>query len=229
MRDEKILIVEDDEDIVKVLNYWLSRDGYQLRSTSTGEDALRLVDEEAPDLVILDLTLPGIDGLEVARHLRSNGNRPELGIIMLTARTEESDVLKGFGVGADDYVSKPFSPRVLTARVRAVLRGKKHQPADYSEKVIAGKFSIHAGYRQAYIDGVPLNLTFTEFEILHLLAQRAGWVFTRSQIIDAVRGKGYPVSDRSVDAQVFALRKKLREYRSYIETVRSVGYRFVRK
>lgn len=229
MRGHKILIVEDDEDIVELLTYWFSREGFGLQSATTGEEALELIEENTPDLVILDIMLPGINGFEVAKLLKNHINYSEIPIIMLTAKTEEPDMLAGYETGADDYVTKPFSPRILAARVRAVLRSKKKQKINRYDVISIHKLAIHPGYRQAYIDEDPLDLSFTEFEILYLLAQRPGWVFTRSQIIDAVRGKGYSVSDRSVDAQVFSLRKKLREYRSYIETVRSVGYRFKRK
>ncbi|MGD8389431.1 MAG: response regulator transcription factor [Desulfobacteraceae bacterium] len=228
MRDEKILVVEDDEDIREMLRVWFSKEGYSFSSASTGEEALTLIEKDCPDLIVLDLMLPGMDGLEVTRRLRKDPKRNTIPIVMLTARTEESEILEGYEAGADDYVTKPFSPRVLTARVQTVLRSQTDPSREKNSPILIHDLTIHPGFRQAYIAGDPLDLSYTEFEILHVLASKPGWVFTRSQIIDAVRGDGYSVSDRSVDAQIFALRKKLRSYREYIETVRSVGYRFKR-
>ncbi len=228
MGNHKILLVEDDKDIVELLTFVFSRDGYALSSTFTGEEALSLVEEDPPDLVILDLMLPGMGGLEVAGRLKAHPVWKKIPIVMLTARCEETDILKGYNAGADDYVTKPFSPRVLLARVRAVLKSQKESLRKKQDTIVVHNLTIHAGHRQAAIAGTPLDLSFTEFEILLCLAERPGWVLTRSQIIDAVRGEGYSVSDRSVDAQIFALRKKLKAYKGYIETVRGVGYRFKR-
>jgi two-component system phosphate regulon response regulator PhoB len=229
MREEKILVVEDDGDIQEILTHWFAREGFQIRCAATGEEALDLVAKDCPDLIVLDLMLPGMDGIQFARTLRKDPKANAVPIVMLTARSEESDILLGFEAGADDYVTKPFSPRVLTARVQAVLRSLREEPHDDGKPIQIHDLTIHPGFRQAYIGGVPLDLSFTEFEILHLLAAKPGWVFTRSQIIDSVRGDGYSVSDRSVDAQIFALRKKLKDYRDYLETVRGVGYRFKRE
>lgn len=228
MRDEKILVVEDDGDIREMLRVWFSKEGFPFSSASTGEEALSLIEKDCPDLIVLDLMLPGMDGLEVARRLKKDPKLNTIPIVMLTARTEESEILDGYDAGADDYVTKPFSPRVLAARVETLLRSRKDPTPGAQSPIQVHDLTIHPGFRQAYIAGEPLDLSFTEFEILHVLASKPGWVFTRSQIIDAVRGDGYSVSDRSVDAQIFALRKKLRSYREYIETVRSVGYRFKR-
>jgi two-component system phosphate regulon response regulator PhoB len=228
MRDEKSLVVEDDGDSQEMLRVRFPREGYAIRCASSGEEALSLIEKDRPDLIVLDLMLPGMDGLEVARRLKKDPERNGIPIVMLTARSEESDILEGYALGADDYVTKPFSPRVLTARVQAVLRSANEPPREAGAPIQVHDLTIHPGFRQAYIQEAPLDLSFTEFEILHLLASKPGWVFTRTQIIDAVRGDGYSVSDRSVDAQIFALRKKLKDYRTYLETVRGVGYRFKR-
>ncbi len=228
MHGRKILLVEDDSDIVDLITFVLSRDGFALRCATTGEEALSLLENDKPDLVLLDLMLPGIGGLEVARRLKSHAEWKKIPIVMVTARSEEMDVLKGFDAGADDYVTKPFSPRVLAARVRAVLKAGREAHRKKGGPILVHDLSIHPGHRQAILAGTPLDLSFTEFEILRCLAERPGWVFTRAQIIDAVRGEGYSVSDRSVDAQVFALRKKLKGRKEYIETVRGVGYRLKR-
>lgn len=229
MREEKILVVEDDGDIQEILRHWFTRDGYEIQCAASGEEALDLIAKDCPDLIVLDIMLPGMDGIQVAKTLKGDPKRNAIPIVMLTARSEETDIIEGFDAGADDYVTKPFSPRVLTARVQAVLRSLREETREDGKPIQVHDLTIHPGFRQAYIGGVPLDLSFTEFEILHLLVRKPGWVFTRSQIIDSVRGDGYSVSDRSVDAQIFALRKKLKDYRDYLETVRGVGYRFKRE
>ncbi|MDY6952235.1 MAG: response regulator [Thermodesulfobacteriota bacterium] len=226
MAKEKILVVDDEEDIIELLRFNLSREGYQVSSATSGEDALTLVRSEIPNLLLLDLMLPGIDGLEVARRLKSNSSTMKIPIVMLTAKGEEPDIVTGLELGADDYVTKPFSPRVLVARVRAVLRRKvADSPAETSSFQVHD-LVIHPGRHEVLADGKHVELTFTEFAILNHLARRPGWVFTRYQIVDAVRGTDYPVTDRSVDVQIVGLRKKLGPAGKYIETVRGVGYRF---
>ena len=179
-----------------------------------------------PDLIILDLMLPNVDGLDVCKELKKNSQTQHIPIIMLTAKTEEADVVTGLELGADDYVTKPFSPRVLVARVRAVLRRKTYGLDNKSEPLSIHEIIIHPGRHEVLVDGESVDLTFTEFNILQFLAKRPGWVFTRYQIVDAVRGDDYPVTERSVDVQIVGLRKKLGDYGHYIETVRGVGYRF---
>jgi two-component system phosphate regulon response regulator PhoB len=180
-----------------------------------------------PHLIILDLMLPGIDGLEVARRLKKDQGTEDIPIIMLTAKGEEADIVTGLELGADDYVTKPFSPRVLTARVKTVLRRKMEGPSPAIETPLKmGELEIHPGRHEVLVQGKPISLTFTEFAILKCLAQRPGWVFTRYQIVDAVHGQEYNVTERSVDVQVAGLRKKLGPYGNCIETVRGVGYRF---
>jgi two-component system phosphate regulon response regulator PhoB len=192
----------------------------------TGEDAIQKVRSDAFDLIILDLMLPGIDGLDVTRRLRDNASTRSVPIIMLTAKGEEPDIVTGLELGADDYITKPFSPRILTARVRAVLRRRTTGSAADESVITIHGFEINAGTRGVTVAGKPVELTYTEFQVLFNLARRPGWVFTRSQIVDAVRGNDYPVTDRSVDVQIVGLRKKLGEHGKYIETVRGVGYRF---
>jgi two-component system phosphate regulon response regulator PhoB len=226
MSDSHILVVDDEEDILELVRYNLSREGFQVDCAATGEDALKKADAESVDLIILDLMLPGINGLEVAKNLKKNAQTQQIPIIMLTAKGEEADVVAGLEIGADDYVTKPFSPRVLSARVRAVLRRRSMEASEDSPVLAVHELSIHPGRRSVTVKGEPVQLTFTEFQVLYFLARRPGWVFTRSQIVDAVRGDDYPVTDRSVDVQIVGLRKKLGSCGSYIETVRGVGYRF---
>jgi two-component system phosphate regulon response regulator PhoB len=170
--------------------------------------------------------LPGIDGLEVARRLKADPLTRSVPILMLTAKGEEADIVTGLEVGAEDYITKPFSPKVLIARVRAVLRRKGAAPVDDKEVLAVHDLLIHPGRREVLVKGKPVPLTFTEFGILNFLARRPGWVFTRSQIVDAVRGDEYFVTDRAVDVQIVGLRKKLGSAAKAIETVRGVGYRF---
>jgi len=211
------------------VRYNLAREGYTPALASSGEEALKMARREPFDLVILDLMLPGLDGLEVAKALKNDSQTKTMPIIMLTAKGEDADVVAGLEIGADDYVTKPFSPRVLSARVKAVFRRRTHAPVGGNEVVTIHDLEIHPGRRSVMAEGEPIDLTFTEFQLLHVLARRPGWVFTRSQIVDAVRGGDYPVTDRSVDVQVVGLRKKLGARGRYIETVRGVGYRFREK
>ncbi len=229
MAKETILVVDDEEDILELVRYNLNKDGYKITSAMTGEDALKKARSETYDLIILDLMLPGIDGLEVTRKLKDNPKTRSVPVVMLTAKGEESDVVAGLELGADDYITKPFSPRILTARVRAVLRRNTADSEDDTAVIRIHGFEIDTGKRSVTVDRRPIELTFTEFQVLCSLARRPGWVFTRSQIVDAVRGDDYPVTDRSVDVQVVGLRKKLGNHGEYIETVRGVGYRFREK
>ena len=227
MKKEKILVVDDEEDILELVRYNLDREGYTVVCAASGEAALKVAESETVDLIILDLMLPGIDGLEVARRLRQNAATREVPIVMLTAKGEEADVVTGLELGADDYITKPFSPRILTARMKAVIRRRSGISENEGEVLTIRELSIHPGRRHVTANGRSLDLTFTEFQVLYFLARRPGWVFTRSQIVDAVRGDDYPVTDRSVDVQIVGLRKKLGLLGHYIETVRGVGYRFI--
>ncbi len=226
MAKEKILVVDDEEDILELLRFNLSREGCQVFCASSGEEALRLVRSEIPDLIVLDLMLPGIDGLEVTRRLKSAPNTKHLPIVMLTAKGEEADIVTGLELGADDYVTKPFSPRILVARVKAVLRRKVKEAPEETSVIRIHDLIIDPRRHEVLVNGEPVVLTFTEFGILNYMARRPGWVFTRFQIVDAVKGEDYPVTDRSVDVQIVGLRKKLGPAGKYVETVRGVGYRF---
>lgn len=227
MAKERILVVDDEEDILELVRFNLAREGYDVICTVSGEETLKISGKEHPDLILLDLMLPGMDGLEVARILKNDSSTKEIPIIMLTAKGEEADIVTGLELGADDYVTKPFSPRILLARVRAILRRKLKDGEPSEESVMRIRnLVIHPGRREVLVNGDHVQLTFTEFGILFFLARRPGWVFTRSQIVDAVRGDDYPVTDRSVDVQIVGLRKKLGPAGKFIETVRGVGYRF---
>jgi two-component system phosphate regulon response regulator PhoB len=227
MSKEKILVVDDEEDILELVRYNLDREGYMVQCAASGEAALESAAMGPIDLIVLDLMLPGIDGLEVARRIRLSVDNKDTPIIMLTAKGEEADIVAGLELGADDYVTKPFSPRILVARIKAVMRRRSGVIENESDILNIRELSIHRGRRYVSVNGKPLNLTFTEFQVLYFLARRPGWVFTRSQIVDAVRGDDYPVTDRSVDVQIVGLRKKMEPYGHYIETVRGVGYRFI--
>jgi len=228
MPREKILVVDDEEDILELVRHNLAREGYRIICAKTGESAINKARSEKPDLMVLDLMLPGMDGLAVARKLKSDAATHHIPIVMLTAKGEEADIVTGLELGADDYITKPFSPRVLSARVRAVIRRNSRETEDTSSIKIH-ELTIHPGRRSVLAGEAPVDLTFTEFQVLYYLAKRPGWVFTRSQIVDAVRGDDYPVTDRSVDVQIVGLRKKLGRFGDYIETVRGVGYRFREK
>jgi two-component system alkaline phosphatase synthesis response regulator PhoP len=226
MAREHVLIVEDEEEIQELVAYNLSKEGYRTSIAGSGEDALKKVRADRFDLVILDLMLPGIDGLDVCKALKKDEKTSTLPVIMLTAKGEESDIVTGLELGADDYIVKPFSPKVLVARIKTVLRRKSAEPVDESAPLTIHNLSIHPGRREVLIDKNPVELTNMEFRVLHLLAGRPGWVFSRYQIVEGVRGDNYPVTDRSVDVLIVGLRKKMGEAGSYIETVRGVGYRF---
>jgi two-component system phosphate regulon response regulator PhoB len=226
MAKQKILAVDDEEDILELLRFNLTKEGFAVIGAASGEEALKFARAEKPELILLDLLLPGIDGLEVARRLKKDASTKEIPIIMVTAKGEEADIVAGLEVGAEDYITKPFSRKVLIARVRAVLRRKGAAPADEKEVLAVHDLLIHPGRREVLVKGKQVPLTFTEFGILNFLARRPGWVFTRSQIIDAVKGDEYFVTDRAVDVQIVGLRKKLGSAAKVIETVRGVGYRF---
>jgi two-component system alkaline phosphatase synthesis response regulator PhoP len=226
MPKERILVVDDEEDILELVRFHLAREGYQLTLATTGEEALKKAKLETFSLIVLDLMLPGLDGLEVAKALKAEARTKGVPIVMLTAKGEDADVVSGLEIGAEDYITKPFSPRVLTARVKAVLRRRSKAGQDDTAVIMIHDLEIDPRRRTVLAAGQPVDLTYTEFQLLTVLARRPGWVFTRSQIVDAVRGSDYPVTDRSVDVQVVGLRKKLGAHGHYIETVRGVGYRF---
>jgi len=225
MPEARILVVEDEPDILELIRYNLEKGGYRVTPAATGEAGLALCREAPPDLVVLDLMLPGLDGLSVARALRRGPATARVPIMMVTARGTEADVVAGLNLGADDYMVKPFAPAVLLARVAALLRRVKGPEPGPEQPLAVHGVTIHPGRHRVEVDGAVVTLTPTEFRILHYLARRPGWVFTRHQIVDAVMGEGHPVTERSVDVQVAALRKKLGPKGDVVETVRGVGYR----
>jgi two-component system alkaline phosphatase synthesis response regulator PhoP len=225
MANENVLAVEDEEDILELVRYNLEKEGYRVTGVVSGEEALRHARSRPPDLIVLDLMLPGMDGLTVCRELKQDAKTRDLPIIILTAKGEEADIVAGLELGADDYVTKPFSPRVLLARLRAVLRRRRMEPAAESDTLEIHGMVIHPGRHEVLVQGGPVDLTATEFRLLAFLARRPGWVFTRSQIVQGVQGEDYAVSERAVDVQIVGLRKKLGPAGQYIETVRGVGYR----
>ena len=219
-----ILVVDDEEDILELVQYNLKREGYGVLRAGTGEGGLALAESKLPDLVILDLMLPGLDGLEVCKRLKGSGRSKHIPIIMLTAKGEEADIVTGLELGADDYITKPFSPKELVARIRAILR-RKEPPEAEGKRIKVHDISIDPDRYEVYAQEKKVDLTFTEFGILYALAKRPGRVFTRSQLVDAIHGGNYVVSDRAVDVQITGLRRKLGHSGKYIETVRGVGYR----
>ncbi|NIA15334.1 MAG: response regulator [Nitrospiraceae bacterium] len=226
MARELVLVIEDDADIRELARYNLAREGYRVIEAVSGEEGLELARKQVPDIVLLDLMLPNMDGLEVCKRIRSEDEASGISIVMVTAKGEESDIVAGLEVGADDYIAKPFSPRVLIARVRAVLRRTGQTVAAENDVLKVHNLVIHPARHEVLMDGKPIELTATEFRVLQYLARRPGWVRTRYQIVDAVHGEEYPVSDRSVDVQIAGLRKKLGQNGKLIETVHGVGYRF---
>jgi two-component system phosphate regulon response regulator PhoB len=226
-KEKNILLVEDAEDILELVRYNLAKEGYQVRCVMSGEEALNAVRQTAFDLILLDIMLPGLDGLEICRRLRRDAATAHIPVIMLTAKSEETDMVVGLELGADDYVTKPFSPRVLTARIRAALRrGRQTGEGDQADILSLGDLRIDCSRHEVSVNGELVRLTATEFGILLCLTKRPGWVFSRYQIVEAVRGEGWSVTDRAVDVQIVGLRKKLGELGGCIETVRGVGYRF---
>jgi two-component system phosphate regulon response regulator PhoB len=227
MNKARILVIEDEEDILALIQYNLIKAGYRVECATSGEEGVARATALHPDLVILDLMLPGINGFEVCRRLRAEPGTAALPVIMLTAKGEDADIVAGLDIGADDYLTKPFSPQILKARIQAVLRRRERTGDGVSGKTVTvHDLIVDPGRGKVLVAGREVELTLTEFRLLHLLAGRPGWVFTRTQIVDAIRGEGYAVTDRAVDVQVVGLRKKLGDAGAYIETVRGVGYRF---
>lgn len=226
MASKQILLIEDDPDIVEVLVYNLGRDGYEVLTAESGEDGLSLARAHPPDLVLLDLMLPGMEGLQVCRTLKSEAATKGVPVIMMTAKSEDADIVTGLEMGADDYITKPFSPRVLIARVRAVLRRPAARDDDAEQVIRVGSLEIDPHRYQVTSDGERIGLTQTEFRLLQVLASRPGWVFTRDQLVNLTRGEDVMVTDRTVDVHVAGVRKKLGRAGRHIATVRGVGYRF---
>ncbi len=225
MSKTHILVVDDEEDILELVRYNLAKEGYQVDCVASGEEALKFAKNKHPDLIVLDLMLPGVDGFDVCKQLKRDIETASIPVIMLTAKGEDADIVAGLELGADDYITKPFSPRVLTARIRAALRrGVGEEESDTVLRL--RNIIINPTRHEVTVNGQAIDLTVTEFGILHFLARRPGWVYSRNQIISGVKGNDYAVTERSVDVQITGLRKKLGEAGQYLETVRGVGYRF---
>jgi len=225
----KILVIEDEQDIAELLTYNLERDGFRVESALTGEDGLVKARTAPPDLILLDIMLPGMNGLDVCRALRSDTATKGIPIVMLTARDDDIDIVTGLEVGADDYITKPFSPKVLIARIRAVLRRRDTAEADEDKptSIHFGELTIDQGKHRVTVGDENVELTHTEFELLAVLARRPGWVYSRSQLIDSLREGQHVITDRAIDVQIANLRKKLDKCGHYIQTVRGVGYRMM--
>lgn len=224
MANTNILVVEDEPSLQELLRYNLTKEGYHPVAAQSGQEALEIARREAPSLVLLDLMLPDMDGLEVCKRLKSRSDTAAIPIVMLTARGEESDIVRGLELGADDYITKPFNLPILFARIGAVLR-RREAPEETVALVVRGEVTLHPGRREVTVEGNQVDLTNTEFRVLHMLMRRPGWVFTRRQIVDAVQSEQYAVTERAVDVQIVGLRKKLGSASALIETVRGVGYR----
>jgi len=224
MTKTRILIVDDEADIRELVRLNLAREGYEVFDCETGEQALIQSRAKNPDLIVLDLMLPGMDGLEVCRRLKASPETAQIPVVILTAKGEESDVVTGLEVGADDYVTKPFSGKVLVARVRRLLR-RAAPPAGEQEVIKVHDLTIDPARHEVRAKDKKVDLTRTEFDILRTLAKRPGLVLSRYQIVDAIHDADYLVTDRAVDVQIVSLRKKLGACATYIETVRGVGYR----
>ncbi|MFC1893214.1 response regulator transcription factor [Chloroflexota bacterium] len=223
MAGKRVLVVDDDAKTVELVKLYLNRDGYQVLTASDGIEALRLAREGHPDLIVLDLMLPGIDGLEVCRTIRNESDVP---VIMLTARTTDQDKLTGLDIGADDYVTKPFSPRELAARVRVILRRLPGERGP--DKIKHGKLTVNFLRQEAFLTGRPLNLTMVEFKLLGVFIKEPGRVFSRVQLIEKALGYGFEGFDRTIDVHILNLRRKLEpdpKKPRYIKTVYGAGYK----
>ena len=227
MTRTQIVIVEDEPDIVEVISYNLKREGYQVASADRGDEGLKLVRSQSPSLVILDLMLPGMDGLAVCQQLKADPITRDIPIIMVSAKGEESDIVIGLGMGADDYLAKPFSPRELLARVKAVLRRGPVREEQQKERVVVRDMVLDIARHEVRVSGELLRLTATEFRILFQLASQPGRAFTREQLLNRVVGKGVVIVDRNIDVHIRSIRKKLGDHGEMIQTIRGVGYRFV--
>lgn len=226
MSKTKILLIEDDEDIAQLVLFHLQNSGYDSCWCETGIEAVKKTEEYLPHLIVLDIMLPGKSGLQVCSELKTNPSTKKIPIIIASAKGGEHDIVQGLELGADDYVTKPFSPQILLARIKAVLRRQDSAIKNTNTNLVRGLISIDSIKREILCKNQKLDLTYSEFELLNFLAQKPGWVFTRNQIVDAIRGESYAVTERSIDVALVGLRKKLGVAGEYIETVRGVGYRF---
>jgi len=226
MSKKLILAVDDEEDILELIDYNLKKEGYEVILARSGNEALKTIQTNMPDLILLDLMLPDIDGFDICKIVKNNSKTAHIPIIMLTAKGEDADIVSGLELGASDYVVKPFSHRVLLARIRAILRQKTSVVRDTAKTIKIHNMTVNPGRFEVHVGNSLIPLTATEFNILHFLARHPGWVFTRSQIIDSIKSEEYSVTDRAVDVQIMGLRRKLHTAGKYIETIRGVGYRF---
>ena len=225
MKKSKIVVIEDEVDILEVINYNLSKEGFDVCSALDGEEGLALIKKEVPDLVLLDLMLPGLDGIEICRKLKTDYSTRSIPIIMVTAKGEESDIVLGLGMGADDYMVKPFRPRELIARIRSVLRR-----GDFIEEgeglVSIDELVVDINRHEVKLEGKKIVLTAMEFKLLHFLASHPGQVFTRENLLNHVSSDDTFIIDRNIDVHIRSIRKKLNKHRELIETIHRVGYRF---
>ncbi len=227
MEKPLLFVVEDHEEIAQLISFNFRLNGFEVESFESAESAQIALKQKLPNLFILDLMLPGRNGLELCQILKSESSTKFIPIIMVTAKGTESDIVKGLEMGADDYVTKPFSPDILLARAKAVMRRQQSEPsAAPSSKFQRGDLIIDPIKREVLVKNERIELTYSEFEILNFLARKPGWVFTRGQIVDAIRGQNYAVTERSIDVAMVGLRKKIGDHGDMIETVRGVGYRF---
>lgn len=226
MADARILVVDDEPDILSVLVYHLSREGYRVTTAVNGQGALTMADAERPDLIILDLMLPGMDGYEVLQRLRRADRTNSIPVILLTARRAEDERVRGFEVGADDYITKPFSARELTLRVEALLRRAKAEPVSASRRISVGPVALDREAHRAFSEGAEVDLTPLEYRLLEVLLERRGRVQSRRQLLQAVWDTNAAIETRTVDMHVARLRTKLGGAAPLIETVRGIGYRF---
>lgn len=225
LSEDKILIIEDDSDISELVQYNLEREGYKVFASANGESGFTQATQLKPDLIVLDLMLPGLDGLSVCRKLRAHPITAEVPIVMLSAKGEESDVVVGLEMGADDYVTKPFSPKELLARIRAVMRRPRLNSATTEGRRSIGPVTLDSDRHEAYLNNEPLVLTLAEYKLLFALTSRPGRVFTREQLLEKITGGETYVIDRNIDVHIRAIRKKLGDYADFIQTVRGVGYK----
>ena len=226
MSRKKIVIVEDEPDILEVLSYNLKREGFEVMTAADGTSGIALIRREVPDLILLDLMLPGMDGIEICSAIKKDPQTQHCLIIMVTAKGEESDIVLGLGVGADDYISKPFSPRELVARVKAVTRrGVMVERNETEDLITLGDLTIDTVKYKVMVKGAEVKLTASEFKLLHFLASYPGRVFSREQLLSKALGDDVVIVDRNIDVHIRGIRKKLEIEPPLIETIRGVGYR----
>jgi two-component system phosphate regulon response regulator PhoB len=226
VKRKRILLVDDEIDIIDILKFHLEKEGYDIITALNGKEAVERAEKFVPDLIVLDLMMPELDGISACRKIKADPITKHIPVIMLTAKSEETDIILGLEFGADDYITKPFSVRVVVAKVRALLRRTATTEQVDEEVVSIGPLFMNKANRTAKLDEIPKILTYSEFEVLWLLSKHPGRVYSRTQIVNAIKGEDYPVTERSIDVQIVGIRKKMGDFARYIETVRGVGYRF---